>query len=73
PIWEALGGAVFLDFGQVSLRSFHIPVSDLRFSAGLGLSYTTPVGPMRLDIGFPFKPPPGDQAWQIHFSIGAFF
>jgi outer membrane protein assembly complex protein YaeT len=73
PIWEALGGALFLDFGQVSLRSFDIPVSDLRFSAGFGLSYTTPVGPMRLDIGFPFKPPPGDQAWQIHFSIGAFF
>ena len=73
PIWEALGGAVFFDFGQVSLRSFHIPVSDLRFSAGFGLSYTTPVGPMRLDIGFPFKPPPGDQPWQIHFSIGAFF
>jgi outer membrane protein assembly complex protein YaeT len=73
PIWQALGGAVFLDFGQVSLRSFHIPVNDLRFSAGFGLSYTTPVGPIRLDIGFPFKPPPGDQPWQIHFSIGAFF
>jgi outer membrane protein assembly complex protein YaeT len=73
PIWQALGGAVFLDFGQVSLRSFDIPVNDLRFSTGFGLSYTTPVGPMRLDIGFPFKPPPGDRSWQIHFSIGAFF
>jgi outer membrane protein insertion porin family len=73
PIWDALGGALFIDFGQVSLRSFHIPVNDLRFSTGFGLSYNTPVGPVRLDIGFPFKPPPGDQSWQIHFNIGAFF
>ncbi len=73
PIWRDLGGAVFLDFGQVSLRSFHLPLGNLKFSSGIGLSYATPVGPLRLDIGFPFDPPPGDRAWQIHFSIGAFF
>jgi outer membrane translocation and assembly module TamA len=35
--------------------------------------YTTPVGPLRFDIGFPFHAPPGDRSWQIHFSIGQFF
>ena len=73
PIWQALGGALFLDFGQVSLRRYDIPVDDLKFSTGFGLSYTTPVGPVRLDIGFPFNPPRGDRPWQVHFSIGAFF
>jgi outer membrane protein assembly complex protein YaeT len=73
PIWKELNGAVFLDFGQVSKRSFDIPVDDLQFSAGFGVSYATPVGPLRLDIGFPFKPPRGDRSWQIHFSIGAYF
>ncbi|MGH8514175.1 MAG: BamA/TamA family outer membrane protein [Gammaproteobacteria bacterium] len=33
----------------------------------------TPVGPLRLDLGFPFNPPPDDAAWQVHFSIGQFF
>lgn len=73
PVWRELGGALFVDFGQVSLKSFDIPVNDLQFSTGFGLSYTTPVGPLRLDIGFPFKPPRGDRAWQIHFSVGASF
>jgi outer membrane protein assembly factor BamA len=73
PVWRELGGALFVDFGQVSLKSFDIPVNDLQFSTGFGLSYTTPVGPLRLDIGFPFNPPRGDRAWQIHFSVGASF
>ena len=73
PVWKELNGAVFLDFGQVSKRSFDLPLGNLRFSSGFGLAYSTPVGPVRLDIGFPFKPPRGDRAWQIHFSIGAYF
>jgi outer membrane protein assembly complex protein YaeT len=73
PVWRELHGALFIDFGQVSRRSYDLPVDDLQFSGGFGLSYATPVGPIRLDIGFPFKPPPGDNSWQIHFSIGAYF
>ena len=73
PIWKELNGSVFLDFGQVSERRFDLPFSDLQFSRGFGLSYTTPVGPLTLDIGFPFHPPHGDRSWQINFSIGAFF
>ncbi|MGZ8433700.1 MAG: outer membrane protein assembly factor BamA [Candidatus Binatia bacterium] len=73
PIWRELGGALFVDFGQVAPRPFDVRIANLNFSAGFGLSYTTPVGPVRLDIGFPFQKPPKDQPWQIHFSIGAFF
>ncbi len=73
PIWRQLGGALFVDFGQLSLQPFDVPIDDLQFAGGFGLSYTTPVGPIRLDVGFPFQPRRGDQAWQIHFSIGASF
>jgi outer membrane protein insertion porin family len=73
PIWKELNGAVFLDFGQVSRKAYDLPFGDLQFSSGFGISYSTPVGPLRFDVGFPFKPPRGDRAWQIHFSIGAYF
>jgi outer membrane translocation and assembly module TamA len=73
PIWRELGGALFVDFGQVAPRPFDVRIANLNFAAGFGLSYTTPVGPVRLDIGFPFQKPPKDRPWQIHFSIGAFF
>lgn len=73
PLWQELSGALFLDFGQISTRSLDLPLDDLKFAAGLGVSYTTPLGPLRLDLGFPFDPPRGDQSWQVHFSIGQFF
>jgi outer membrane protein insertion porin family len=73
PLWQELGGALFLDFGEVSTRRFHVPVRDLEFSAGFGLSYQTPVGPVRIDLGFPFRPPRGDRPFQVHFSVGASF
>jgi outer membrane translocation and assembly module TamA len=72
-LFEQIGGIVFMDFGQVSLNSFDVPIDDLRFALGVGASYFTPVGPLRLDIGFPVSPPDDDQPWQIHFSIGQFF
>jgi outer membrane translocation and assembly module TamA len=73
PIWQQLIGAVFVDFGQVSARRFHVPVRDLKFSSGIALGYQTPVGPVRVDIGFPFDPPRGDRPFQVHFSVGAYF
>lgn len=73
PLWRQLGGALFLDFGQVSLKTRDFVMDDLQFAAGVGVWYPTAVGPLRLDIGFPFNPPSGDQVWQLHFSIGQFF
>jgi outer membrane protein insertion porin family/translocation and assembly module TamA len=70
---EQIGGTLFLDYGQVSLKSFDVPVDDLKFAAGFGVLYTTPIGPLLLALGFPFDPPHGDQPWQVHFSIGQFF
>lgn len=70
---EKIGGTLFLDFGQVSLDSYDVPIDDLRYSAGFGMLYTTPAGPALLALGFPFDPPHGDRPWQVHFSIGQFF
>jgi outer membrane protein insertion porin family/translocation and assembly module TamA len=70
---DTLGGALFIDFGQVSVRSFKLPMDDLRFAGGFGVRYATPIGPLRLDIGFPFRPPRNDASWQIHFSVGQSF
>jgi outer membrane protein assembly complex protein YaeT len=72
PIYEKLGGAVFVDFGQTSLQTYTFP-SPLRFGFGPAVMYQTPIGPLRIDLGFPSKTPPGDASWQVYFSIGNFF
>ena len=73
PVWKAVSGAVFVDFGQLETRAHDIPIDDVQFAAGFGLGYTTPFGPIQLHLGFPFDPPAGDDPWQVHFSVGQFF
>ncbi len=73
PVTEKLGAAVFADAGQVSLRSFDFPFDDLRWGFGFGLRYKSPVGPLRVDLGFPLEPPRGDSRRQIHLSVGQAF
>ncbi len=73
PLWRELAGAVFLDFGQISLGRYDIPVDDLQFAPGFGLSYATRIGPLRFDIGFPLDPADDDEPWRVHFGIGQSF
>jgi outer membrane protein insertion porin family len=73
PITEKIGGAIFFDAGQISLASYDIPIGDLQYGAGFGVRYKSPVGPLRLDLGFPFEPRPGDAHWQVHVSVGQVF
>jgi outer membrane protein insertion porin family len=73
PLFWKLNGALFVDAGQVSVHSFDVPVDSLVFGYGPAVSYDSPVGPIRLDLGFPSKTPRGDPSWQVYFSIGQFY
>jgi outer membrane protein assembly complex protein YaeT len=72
PLFWRLGGVAFLDAGQVSRGtwSFGAPV---RFGAGPGLRLRTPVGPVRVDVGFPLNPRRDDDSVQVYFSVGHAF
>jgi outer membrane protein assembly complex protein YaeT len=81
PLWGKFGAVAFLDYGNVWAESWNIDLNDLRYAAGPGLRYMTPIGPARFDVGFQLNPIPGllvDGAEQkrplrLHFSIGQAF
>lgn len=73
PVWRNIGVVGFVDFGQLSLERWDFVPDELRFSAGPGVSYSTPIGPISLFAGFPINGQPGEPPWQIHFNIGFFF
>lgn len=62
----------FIDSGNVWPRLSDIDGS-LRVSAGVGLRYNTPVGPIRIDYGHKLDRREGESAGEIHFSIGHAF
>lgn len=53
PIFGAVGGAVFADVGNVFAKT--IKFDRLRYGAGIGIRYLSPVGPLRIDVARPFR------------------
>jgi outer membrane protein insertion porin family len=73
PVWRGLGGALFQDGGAVWEDFDRIGFGDMRYSAGLGLRYRTPVGPLRLDWGYKLDREPNESPSEFHFLIGNVF
>ncbi|MEJ7807599.1 MAG: BamA/TamA family outer membrane protein, partial [Telluria sp.] len=63
----------FLDGGQVYQESQRIRANELRFSAGLGVSWISPVGPLKLSYAKPLNAKPGDRLERFQFQMGTGF
>ncbi|GGE74297.1 outer membrane protein assembly factor BamA [Massilia psychrophila] len=63
----------FVDGGQVYQERQKIRASELRFSAGLGVSWISPVGPLKLSYAKPLNPKPGDRLERFQFQMGTGF
>lgn len=67
PLLGEWRGVTFVDASNVALQQFRLDFQAPHFSIGFGLRYLTPVGPFRLDVGYPLPgaqrlagaPPPG--------------
>jgi outer membrane protein insertion porin family len=71
PIVWRISGVVFYDFGNVWLSSYSYHLDDLRYSAGAGLRFRTPIGPVRFDVAQPVFDP--EKTVQFHLSVGQAF
>ncbi|MBL0148953.1 MAG: outer membrane protein assembly factor BamA [Ideonella sp.] len=63
----------FADAGNVWREGERINASSLRSSAGLGLSWISPVGPLKLSWGVPLRSQPTDRIQRFQFQIGTAF
>jgi len=63
---EDWGAAVFADAGDAFTDGF-----SLNVGAGVGIRWRSPLGPIRLDVGFPVatKLEPEDS-WRLHLQLG---
>ena len=61
----------FFDIGGGWWNEFKI--KDMRKGAGIGLRVLTPMGPIRLDVGWKLDRKPGETANEWHFGLGSYF
>ena len=67
-----LGIVPFVDAGNVYTSSTP-DFSGMRYGAGLGVRYYSDFGPIRIDVGTPINPQPGDSRIAVYVSLGQAF
>jgi outer membrane protein insertion porin family len=70
---QGLRLAWFFDAGQVYAEGEKTDLSELRYSTGIGLNWTSPFGPLRLSFGQPIRRRPGDDIQRLQFTFGTQF
>ena len=72
-ITDTIGVVPFLDAGNAFVSDFPNFSMPLYEAAGIGLRYYTAIGPIRLDVAFPFQRVPGNGPVAVYVSIGQAF
>jgi len=65
--------SVFADAGNVFGANDSYDFGELRYSTGLGLSWVSPFGPLKLVFAKPLNSKPGDNTQTIQFQLGQQF
>ena len=63
----------FVDMGNVYAENEKITFKDMRASTGVGLSWISPIGPLRIAIARPIRKFAGDRIQKLQFQIGTTF
>ena len=63
-------GVVFYDTGNTWNGGYHL--NDLRQTAGAGIRWYSPIGPLRLEYGYVLDRKENESAGRFEFSIGMF-
>ncbi len=71
-VWGDIGAVAFVDAGSVGTSSAP-DFSNLRFGAGLGVRYHTPIGPIRADVAVPLVKQQGSSNFGLYVGIGQAF
>jgi outer membrane protein insertion porin family len=78
PVYRGFGVVGFFDTGNVFARTMSIDLGQLRSSVGFGVRYRSPVGPIRVDLGFKVDrqdivPGTLESPRALHISLGQAF
>lgn len=64
---------VFTDVGTVWGEAEKVDLAQMRASVGVGISWISPVGPLRIAVANPVRKVAGDRIQKLQFQIGTSF
>ncbi len=70
PVAGGVGGVVFLDAGNVWASWQDIDPRDARLGVGLGVRYASPIGPVRLEVGWKLDREHDEPGFAWFFWVG---
>jgi outer membrane protein insertion porin family len=71
---KSLRLTAFIDGGQVYAASQKIALGDLRYSAGIGLAWNSPFGPLKISLAQPLNEKKGfDRVERLQLNFGTAF
>jgi outer membrane protein insertion porin family len=71
PIVERVRGAFFFDIGNVYQNAYDFSLNNMKSDAGIGVRLNLPIGPLRLDYGYPIMTDQSSgRTGKIQFSVG---
>jgi len=63
----------FFDAGQIYVDGFQPNFENFRYSAGVGLAWNSPIGPLKFSYAFPIDSIPQDKIQKFQFQVGTVF
>jgi outer membrane protein assembly complex protein YaeT len=73
PLTETVGVTAFLDIGQIWRLISTVDLGYLKYAPGIGAYYSTPVGPIRFDLGYNIDAEEYEDTWLPFLTIGYSF
>jgi outer membrane protein insertion porin family len=80
---KSVRASVFADAGQIYLNSNYNKIADVfypdsdlqgfRYTAGVGLAWNSPIGPLKFSYALPLNDKPGDRLQAFQFQVGSVF
>lgn len=70
PVAGGVGGTLFFDAGNVFGQWDDISAAELELGAGVGVRYLSPIGPLRLEVGWKLDPGENESDAVVFLSFG---
>ncbi|MEN9560303.1 MAG: hypothetical protein RLZZ502_1514, partial [Pseudomonadota bacterium] len=70
---KSVRGAIFFDVGRVRTDGSQGQNETFRYSAGVAVAWTSPIGPLKFSLGYPIAKKENDKLQKFQFQVGTVF